>query len=350
MAHAAQWEVLPDTPTRIEAVAERCRRLVSRRALVGAGVAMVPLPGLDWLTDVALLLKLIPEINREFGLTPEQVERLAPDRRVVVYKAITAGGGMLIGRVVTRELVMTLLRVVGVRLTTQQAAKFVPVAGQAVSALLTFSALKYVCEQHIRQCMEVARQLALPAPAVLAQATTLPDMAAIAARFAPTVVNISVTGSRKVSTAQDSPSDPGAEADGAPGADDTDAMRDFLRNFQQRFGGLPPQVKLPVRGEGSGLIVQGDLTRADGHAERRAAIEDARQRLMTEFYQSGRGRLSWEEVEHMGCRELEAIVCSYHRCKPLFTLARQVIGCHKNTETLVLAAADAVLRARAQRH
>ena len=94
--------------------------------------------------------------------------------------------------------------------------------------------------------------------AVLAQATTLPDMAAIAARFAPTVVNISVTGSRKVSTAQDSPSDPGAEADGAPGADDTDAMRDFLRNFQQRFGGLPPQVKLPVRGEGSGLIVQAD--------------------------------------------------------------------------------------------
>ena len=43
-------------------------------------------------------------------------------------------------------------------------------------------------------------------------------------------------------------------------------------------------------------------------SERRAAIEDARQRLMTEFYQSGRGRLSWEEVEHMGCRELDAIV------------------------------------------
>ncbi len=165
MSHSSEWHVVPDTPTRIEAVAERCRRLVTRRALVGAGVAMVPLPGLDWMTDVAILVKLIPEINREFGLTPEQVERLSPDRRVVVYKAITAGGGLLIGRVVTRELVMTLLRLVGVRLTTQQAAKFVPVAGQAVSAMLTFSALKYVCEQHIRQCMEVSRQLALPAPA-----------------------------------------------------------------------------------------------------------------------------------------------------------------------------------------
>lgn len=159
------WELMPDTPRHIDEVADRCRRLVTKRALVGAGVAMVPLPGVDWLTDVALLLKLIPEINREFGLTPEQVERLSPDRRIVVYKAISAGGSLLIGRLVTRELVMTMLRVVGVRLTTQQAAKFVPLAGQAVSALLTFSALKYVCEQHIRQCMEVSRLLALPAPA-----------------------------------------------------------------------------------------------------------------------------------------------------------------------------------------
>ncbi|MCC7121562.1 MAG: glutathione S-transferase N-terminal domain-containing protein [Gammaproteobacteria bacterium] len=43
-------------------------------------------------------------------------------------------------------------------------------------------------------------------------------------------------------------------------------------------------------------------------AERRAAIADARHRLLTEFYQSGRGRLSWEEVEHMGCREIDAVV------------------------------------------
>ena len=58
-----------------------------------------------------------------------------------------------------------LAKLVGVRLTTQQAAKFVPLAGQAVSAALTYSALKYVCEQHIQQCASVARQLALPAPA-----------------------------------------------------------------------------------------------------------------------------------------------------------------------------------------
>ena len=168
MVEAADWVLVPDTPAQIDAVARQCRRLVNRRALVAAGVAAVPIPGIDWLTDVGVLLKLIPAINHAFGLTPEQVERLSPDRRLVVYKAISAGGSLVMGKLVTREVIMTMLKLVGVRLTTQQAAKYVPIAGQAVSAALTFSALKFVCEQHIKQCIEVSRKLALPAPAAAA--------------------------------------------------------------------------------------------------------------------------------------------------------------------------------------
>lgn len=163
-AQDAAWTVVPGSSGDIDSVVQQCRRLVTKRALVAAGVAVVPIPGVDWVTDVAVLMKLLPEINRAFGLTPEQVERLSPDRRLVVYKAISAGGGLLVGRIVTRELVMTLLRMVGVRLTAQQAAKYVPIAGQVVSAGLTFSSLKYVCEQHIQQCAEVSRRLMLPAP------------------------------------------------------------------------------------------------------------------------------------------------------------------------------------------
>lgn len=149
----------------IAQTATRCRKRVRQRALLAAGVAMVPVPGVDWVTDVGLLIKLLPEISAAFGLSPEQVERLAPERRIVVYKAISAGGSVVLGRLVTRELVLYLLRTMGVRLSAQQAAKYLPLAGQAVSAALTYSALKYVCEQHIRQCESVARQLLLPAPA-----------------------------------------------------------------------------------------------------------------------------------------------------------------------------------------
>ena len=160
---AADWTVVPATPREIGAVVRHCRRLVGKRALVAAGVSVVPLPGVDWVTDVAVLMQLIPEINQAFGLAPEQIERLAPDRKVVVYKAISAGGGLVIGKLVTRDLVMRMLRVVGVRLTAQQAAKYVPVAGQVVSAALTYSSLRYVCEQHIQQCVAISEQLMLPA-------------------------------------------------------------------------------------------------------------------------------------------------------------------------------------------
>jgi uncharacterized protein (DUF697 family) len=158
------WEVVDGDGADLQAVAARCRKKVSKRALLAAGVAMVPLPGLDWATDLGILMRLLPQISAEFGLTPEQVERLSPDRRIVVYKVISATGGMLVGKLITRELVLGLVKMVGVRLTTQQAAKFVPLAGQAVSAALTYSALRYVCEQHIQQCLAVARQLQLPAP------------------------------------------------------------------------------------------------------------------------------------------------------------------------------------------
>jgi uncharacterized protein (DUF697 family) len=154
----------------VETIAAHCRQRVKQRALLAAGVAMVPVPGLDWLTDIGVLVKLLPDINQAFGLSPAQIERLAPDRRLVVYKAISSAGGMLVGKLITRELVLNALKIVGVRLSTQQAAKFVPIAGQAISAALTFGALRYVCEQHIQQCIAVRRQLALPAPAAAAQA------------------------------------------------------------------------------------------------------------------------------------------------------------------------------------
>ena len=112
-AEAVEWEVVPGEGDDIQAIARRCRRRVAQRAMLAAGVAMVPLPGLDWAVDVGLLMRLLPQISADFGLSPAQVERLAPERRVVVYKAISAAGGVLVGKVVTRELVLQLVRLVG---------------------------------------------------------------------------------------------------------------------------------------------------------------------------------------------------------------------------------------------
>ena len=197
-APVTDWVLVPGTEPDIEAVARQCRRLVNRRALLAAGVAVLPVPGLDWLTDVATLVKLIPEINAAFGLSPAQIERLAPQRRLAVYKAISAGGSLVVGKLVSRELVMRLLKLVGVRLSTQQVAKYVPVAGQAVSAALTFSALKLVCELHIRQCIAVSRQVLLEAPETTHGPAAAPTAAAADRIRAPSAARVAARPVQRV--------------------------------------------------------------------------------------------------------------------------------------------------------
>ena len=72
----------------------------------------------------------------------------------------------MIGKLITRDLVLKLTSAMGVRMTTKQAAKYVPLAGQALSATLGYATLRYLGEQHIRDCLQVvqATQLQLPAP------------------------------------------------------------------------------------------------------------------------------------------------------------------------------------------
>lgn len=143
-----------------------CRKLLSRRALMGAAASAVPIPGLDWAADVALLTRLLPEINSAFGLTPDQLARLPHHKRDQVQKAVAAVGSVAIGRVVTRDLVVRLARTVGVRMTGKQAARYLPLAGQTMAAILGYAALRYLGEEHLKDCVRVVKdaRLALPAP------------------------------------------------------------------------------------------------------------------------------------------------------------------------------------------
>lgn len=134
----------------------RGRKLLHRRALVAAVASAVPVPGLDWAVDAALLTRLIPKINAEFGLMPEQLDRLTPHERERVQKAVALVGSVLIGKFITRDLVLKAAQTVGMRLTAKQAARYVPLAGQAVSALMGYTAIRYLGEEHLKDCVRVA--------------------------------------------------------------------------------------------------------------------------------------------------------------------------------------------------
>ncbi len=143
-----------------------CRKLLHRRAVVAAAASAVPLPGLDWAVDAALLSRLIPAMNARFGLAPDQIDQLAPEQRHQVQKAVTMVGSALIGKFISKELVLRLAQTVGLRLGAKQAARFVPLAGQVVSAALGYSVLRYLGEEHLKDCVRVAlaAHLTLPLP------------------------------------------------------------------------------------------------------------------------------------------------------------------------------------------
>ena len=150
----------------LEAAVKRSRKLLNKRALVAAMASAVPVPGLDWAVDAALLSKLIPEINREFGLTPAQLDRLDPKKRDQVQKAATMVGSVLIGKFISRDLIIKAATKIGMRLTTKQLVKYVPFAGQIVAATVGYAAIRYFGEEHMKDCIRVARQAQLAIPLI----------------------------------------------------------------------------------------------------------------------------------------------------------------------------------------
>ena len=145
----------------LQAAVKRSRKLLNKRALIAAVASAAPVPGLDWAVDAALLSRLIPQINREFGLAPEQIDQLDPGKREQVQKAVAMVGSVLIGSFITRDLILKVVTKIGARLATKEVAKYIPLAGQLVAAGIGYAAIRYFGEEHMTDCIRVARQAQL---------------------------------------------------------------------------------------------------------------------------------------------------------------------------------------------
>ena len=152
--------MLPVSSEDLERVRDRCRALVRKRAAISAGVSVIPLPGVDVVADLSSFAVMVEEINQAFGLSPDQIDRLQPRMRVAAYQAVAALGGTLVGKIVTKELVLKLLQKSGARLAAKSAAKIVPLAGQVASAAIGFALFRQMGYQHIDACIRVAREVA----------------------------------------------------------------------------------------------------------------------------------------------------------------------------------------------
>ena len=155
--------LLPVSSDDIERVRERCRAIVRKRAAFSAGVSVIPLPGVDVVADLSSFAVMVEEINQAFGLAPEQIDRLQPRMRIAAYQAVAALGGTLVGKLVTKELVLKVLQKSGAKLAAKSAAKIVPLAGQVASAAIGFALFRQMGYQHVEACTRVVREVAVAA-------------------------------------------------------------------------------------------------------------------------------------------------------------------------------------------
>jgi uncharacterized protein (DUF697 family) len=158
-APGAAVALLPLTADDIGRVRERCRALVRKRAAISAGISAVPIPGVDMVADLTSFASMVEDINKDFGLTPAQIEAMQPHMRVVTYQAMAALGGTLVGKIVTKELVLKLLQKSGAKLAVKSATRFVPLAGQIASAAIGFALFRQMGYQHVEACAKVAREV-----------------------------------------------------------------------------------------------------------------------------------------------------------------------------------------------
>lgn len=160
----------PTTLAELDQARQHCKGMVSRRALVSAAAAVVPIPGVDVSTDVAILLQLIPTINEQFGLSAAQINELSPElKKIVIVGGANFGVGLL-GKIITPQLILQLLQRLGFKkLAGKYVSKYIPVVGTVIASSISYAVLRRVGNQHIEECYQIAKQLleADPAPNVI---------------------------------------------------------------------------------------------------------------------------------------------------------------------------------------
>ncbi len=63
------------------------------------------------------------------------------------------------GKYITKELIITILKRLGIRITAKQIAKYLPVIVQVISGVISFGAMKYIINLHINECYEVCKEI-----------------------------------------------------------------------------------------------------------------------------------------------------------------------------------------------
>ena len=151
---------LPPEVLQLQKIRDECYDMVNTSSYYSGAVAAVPIPGLDIANDISILTRLLPKINKKFGLSPEQIDQLDPQLKELTLIAITKLGTNLIGKYVTREAAVKAVTAISTKAATtavtKTGLKYVPLLGPVLSGGISFGAMRYVGRAHVNDCYKIA--------------------------------------------------------------------------------------------------------------------------------------------------------------------------------------------------
>ncbi len=151
--------MLPESLEALKRTKRQCKLMVTKKAVLSAAAAMIPVPGTDLVVDIGLMFRLIPAVNERFGLTPEQIAALDEESRARVESTIQQLDSLFVGKTVTKKLIIKALKKLTGKIIASKALKVIPLVGQTTSAALSFGVMKYVGNSHVDDCFRVCRQI-----------------------------------------------------------------------------------------------------------------------------------------------------------------------------------------------
>jgi uncharacterized protein (DUF697 family) len=149
--------MLPRNYEELNRIRRECYRIVTQRAALSGAAAAVPIPGVDIAADIGLLMQLIPEINRRFGLDPSQIDQYDIQTKMLIYNLVMNMSARLAGQFITKQLIISMLKKVGVRVAAKQVTKFIPFIGPILTGTLSFTVMKLLCDSHVNECYDVVK-------------------------------------------------------------------------------------------------------------------------------------------------------------------------------------------------
>lgn len=150
---------IPQNESELQAVVEKCKKLVRERALISAGASAVPIIGIDAIADLINMADTLNAINKKFGLSPDQIEGMSEAQKVGFQAGVSATANKLIGTYITKELLKSILAKMGIKIATKNLTKWVPIIGSAISAGIGYGSFVAFGDKHISDCAETIRAI-----------------------------------------------------------------------------------------------------------------------------------------------------------------------------------------------